>query len=106
MTRAMNTLVLTRARYRRRYGNDAPEMSIPSRFLEEVPPALVENLGGRAAAWANPAYSYGQGRRAASGDFGERHYDYENESQEPPRLTYSQGARKSSAAGRGDSHPI
>ena len=33
MTRAMNTLMLTRAHYRRRYGNDAPEMSIPSRFL-------------------------------------------------------------------------
>ncbi len=25
MTRAMDTLVLTRARYRRRYGNDVPE---------------------------------------------------------------------------------
>jgi DNA helicase-2/ATP-dependent DNA helicase PcrA len=34
MTRAMNTLILTRAHYRRRYGNDAPEMSIPSRFIE------------------------------------------------------------------------
>ena len=29
MTRAMNTLILTRAHYRRRYGNDAPEQSIP-----------------------------------------------------------------------------
>src|SRR5262249_30832583 len=44
MTRAMDTLILTRAHYRRRYGNDAPELSIPSRFLEEVPPQLVENL--------------------------------------------------------------
>src|SRR2546423_15432759 len=35
MTRAMNTLILSRANFRRRYGNDAPEMSIPSRFLEE-----------------------------------------------------------------------
>ena len=47
MTRAMTSLILTRAHYRRRYGNDAPEMSIPSRFLEEVPSQLVENLGGR-----------------------------------------------------------
>ena len=47
MTRAMNTLILTRAHYRRRYGNDAPEMSVPSRFLEEVPTQLIENLGGR-----------------------------------------------------------
>src|SRR5205814_9115795 len=37
MTRAMDTLILTRANFRRRYGNDAPEMSVPSRFLEEVP---------------------------------------------------------------------
>ena len=48
MTRAMNTLVLTRAHYRRRYGNDAPEASIPSRFLEEVPQQLIENLGAGA----------------------------------------------------------
>ena len=39
MTRAMNTLVLTRAHYRRRYGNDVPGDSVPSRFLEEVPTA-------------------------------------------------------------------
>ncbi len=104
MTRAMNTLVLTRARYRRRYGNDAPEMSVPSRFLHEVPPPLFENLGGRTAAWSTEAYSYGQSRRAASGDHGDRHYDYENESQEAPRLTYSQSAVRPSS--RGDSGSI
>ena len=85
MTRAMNTLILTRAHYRRRYGNDAPEMSIPSRFIEEIPPALIENLGGRQPAWATPAYSSGSSRRPASGDFADRHYDYENESQETSR---------------------
>jgi DNA helicase-2/ATP-dependent DNA helicase PcrA len=42
MTRAMDTLVMTRARYRRRYGSDMPESSIASRFLEEVPARLVE----------------------------------------------------------------
>ena len=45
MTRAMDTLVLTRARYRRRYGTELPEASIPSRFLDEVPAELVEDLG-------------------------------------------------------------
>jgi DNA helicase II / ATP-dependent DNA helicase PcrA len=90
MTRAMNTLVLTRAQYRRRYGNDAPEQSIPSRFLEEVPPALVENLSPRTPAWAGARYSYGQQRRGSQDD-GDRHFDYENESQETPRLTYSKG---------------
>ncbi len=57
MTRAMNSLILTRAHYRRRYGNDAPEMSIPSRFLEEVPTQLVENLGGRSPKWSTPGYA-------------------------------------------------
>jgi DNA helicase II / ATP-dependent DNA helicase PcrA len=82
MTRAMRTLILTRAHYRRRYGNDAPEASIPSRFLEEVPPALVENLGGRGPAWSTPAY----GRRGNQygDDFGGSHYNYEDESQEAP----------------------
>jgi DNA helicase-2/ATP-dependent DNA helicase PcrA len=91
MTRAMNALILTRAHYRRRYGNDAPEMSIPSRFLEEVPTQLVENLGGRSPAWSTPGYPntyggasrFGTGRRPGqSGDFAEKHYNYEDESQE------------------------
>jgi DNA helicase-2/ATP-dependent DNA helicase PcrA len=86
MTRAMNTLVLSRAHYRRRYGNDAPEQSVPSRFLEEVPSQLIENLSGRSPAWSTPAYGSGYGahrRRAHSGDFdGESHFNYEDESQE------------------------
>jgi DNA helicase-2/ATP-dependent DNA helicase PcrA len=45
MTRAMDQLVLTRATYRRRYGTDMPEASIPSRFLDEVPQELLEDLG-------------------------------------------------------------
>ncbi len=50
MTRAMDTLILSRAVYRRRYGTDLPEASVPSRFLEEIPPELVEELGGIAQA--------------------------------------------------------
>ena len=71
MTRAMNTLILTRAHYRRRYGNDAPEMSIPSRFLEEVPAELIENLGGRSpgvvhAGYTGAAATHGAGRVASN----------------------------------------
>ena len=103
MTRAMHSLILTRAHYRRRYGNDAPEMSIPSRFLEEVPEALIENLGGRSHAWSTPAYGgYAAGRRGREREFGERHFNYEDESQESPQLASSEhgGARSKSAAGR------
>jgi DNA helicase-2/ATP-dependent DNA helicase PcrA len=110
MTRAMNTLILTRAHYRRRYGNDAPEMSVPSRFLEEVPNALVENLGGRSAAWSTPSYSsrasgYGSARRPSQfSEFAEQHYNYEDESQEPASSTASGG--KAVAARSGSSKPF
>ncbi len=93
MTRAMNTLVLTRAHYRRRYGNDSPESTVPSRFLSEVPTQLIENLGGRSPAWSTPAYSYGAGargssfgRRASTGEYESRHYNYEDENQDAPRI--------------------
>ena len=100
MTRAMNSLILTRAHYRRRYGNDAPEMSIPSRFLDEVPSQLVEQLGGRAPAWSTPGYpnTYGGGSRfgarrpGQTGDFAEKHYNYEDESQESQSSVAARGA--------------
>jgi DNA helicase-2/ATP-dependent DNA helicase PcrA len=91
MTRAMDTLVMTRARYRRRYGSDMPESSIASRFLEEVPSRLVEDLGSPAArpqfsrsgyggAYATP---YPKGNRFGKSNVeeGERHYSYEDEDQ-------------------------
>ena len=91
MTRAMDTLVMTRARYRRRYGNDMPEASIASRFLEEVPSRLVEDLGSPPArpqfsggfngsSYSTP-YPQRGGQRPADGD-GEQHYSYEDESQD------------------------
>ena len=103
MTRAMNTLILTRAHYRRRYGNDAPEQSVPSRFLEEVPSQLVENLGGRSPAWSVAAYGngrgYGGGRRQGyTGDYESRHYNYEDENQDSSRFSYSSQSPKAKAA--------
>jgi len=90
MTRAMDTLVMTRARYRRRYGNDMPEASIPSRFLDEVPSKLVEDLGSPAQQpqFSSSSYSTPYPQRGRSGqqkpgnEDGERHYSYEDESQE------------------------
>jgi ATP-dependent DNA helicase UvrD/PcrA len=87
MTRAMDKLVLTRARYRRRYGTDMPEASIPSRFLEEVPEALLQDLGSPRRASSSERGDYGGGR----------HYSYEDEDQRP---RYEHGkARRSSYAG-------
>jgi DNA helicase II / ATP-dependent DNA helicase PcrA len=88
MTRAMDTLILSRAVYRRRYGTDLPEASVPSRFLEEVPAELLEDVGaprrahvetGRAGTGPRPAWSE---RRSAINDHSsEPHYSYEDEDQ-------------------------
>jgi len=78
MTRAMDTLVVSRARYRRRYGSDLPEASVPSRFLEEIPPQLMEEIGGsRRSSVREPAFSDSGLSEVDEG----RHYSYEDEDQ-------------------------
>ena len=73
MTRAMDKLILTRARYRRRYATNMPEPSVASRFLEEIPHELLEDIGSP----RRPAYSQ-------AGDYdSSRHYSYEDEDQRP-----------------------
>ncbi len=47
MTRARKRLVLTWAKFRRRFGGGEQERSTPSWFLNEVPPELIEDLGPR-----------------------------------------------------------
>ena len=71
MTRAMDTLIVTNARYRRRYGTDMPEASIPSRFLEEIPQELLQDLG------TSRRYS------SRTDDYSSSHYSYEDEDQRP-----------------------
>jgi len=84
MTRAMDHLVLSNARYRRRYGTDMPDATVPSRFLEEVPPQLLEELG--TSSRTRQAASY------QSADYGERHYSYEDEDQSAPARVNRQPA--------------
>ncbi len=50
MTRAKETLTLTRAVYRRIYGNEEMARSEPSRFLSEIPSELIESAPGSLAA--------------------------------------------------------
>jgi DNA helicase II / ATP-dependent DNA helicase PcrA len=45
MTRAEKRLVLSWAKYRRRYGGGEQERTMPSRFLNEIPSNLVMKLG-------------------------------------------------------------
>ncbi|HEV2117841.1 MAG TPA: 3'-5' exonuclease, partial [Terriglobales bacterium] len=93
MTRAMNTLILTRALYRRRYGTDLPEAAIPSRFLEEVPAQLLEDLGSprraRVEAASRPLWAGAEAHSHAE----DLHYAYEDEDQ-------SVAWKRNSGAGR------
>jgi DNA helicase-2/ATP-dependent DNA helicase PcrA len=118
MTRAMDQLVLTRAVYRRRYGTDMPEASVPSRFLEEIPAELIEDLGTtrRTSGRTSGAYSqqagrtrgsdpsassgdapHGSGRRAGafSTQKSEPHYAYEDEDQS---ASWVEEAKRAAAA--------
>ncbi|MGA3125146.1 MAG: UvrD-helicase domain-containing protein [Candidatus Korobacteraceae bacterium] len=72
MTRAMDTLILSRARERRRYGTDAAQTSVPSRFLEEIPIELLEDAGSPGKI---------KGSTPHFQEYGLTHYDYENEDQ-------------------------
>jgi len=92
MTRAMDQLILTRAVYRRRYGSDLPEASVPSRFLDEVPAPLIEELATRRARQGTAGVGMGYvgtgtlarpaGRSpAAFADEASTHYSYEDEDQ-------------------------
>jgi len=66
MTRARNSLTLTRAVYRRIFGNEQQmRASLPSRFLTEIPAELVDTVRGSMAEIGqarryepDPEYSY------------------------------------------------
>src|SRR5579863_579292 len=92
MTRAMDQLVLTRAVYRRRYGTDLPEASVPSRFLEEVPTGLVDELGVS----RRPAYK----PTRVSAPSGQVHYAYEDEDQSASWAAQNKQTSAASYSGR------
>ena len=101
MTRAMDTLILSRARYRRRYGTEMPEASVPSRFLEEVPYELMQDLGSAPQHTQNRRLpgtpeSPQRPRYTDTSDYGaSRHYAYEDEDQRPRHGGRNQPRRNS-----------
>jgi DNA helicase II / ATP-dependent DNA helicase PcrA len=111
MTRAMDQLILTRAVYRRRYGSDLPEASVPSRFLEEVPGSLIEELGTGRSRGASLRRT-GEGARPHTAPAADStHYSYEDEDQsvtwqsvdrirDRVRSSNNAGSGKSAGSGR------
>jgi DNA helicase-2/ATP-dependent DNA helicase PcrA len=107
MTRAMDQLILTRAVYRRRYGTDLPEASVPSRFLEEVPAGLIEELGtsrARTSARAGTDTFARPSGRSHAYDDASAHYSYEDEDQsaswQSQKSQYPSRAQKQTVAAR------
>ena len=96
MTRAKNSLTLTRAVYRRVYGNERLQGSLPSRFLAEIPGELVETAAGSLAVAGetrryepDPEYSYTAEeftRRVRQGSYPQKPTRAAPRSRETPRV--------------------
>ena len=81
MTRAMDRLIITRARNRRRYGTDMPEASMPSRFLSEIPDELLEDIGSPRSSRYEEPYA----GAATSRDWEYAHESHEYDFDQRPR---------------------
>lgn len=102
ITRAMDALLVTRARFRRRYGNDSPEHSTPSRFLGEIPAHLIQDLSTHAHTntWGGYAAHSTRGGSNRTHDSVENGNDwsYEDEDQSASSLDPSMPSRFSSGS--------
>ena len=109
MTRARQSLMLTRAVYRRIFGNEQQlRASLPSRFLAEIPSELVETVRGSMAEIGqtrryepDPEYSY------SPEEFLRRVRGGPRQTQATPRRRAAQGSFSRPAAKRGgDANPM
>ena len=109
MTRARKSLTLTRAVYRRIFGNEQQlRASLPSRFLEEIPSELVETVRGSMAEIGetrryepDPEYSY------SPEEFLRRVRGGPKQTQATPRRQTAQNSFGRPAAKRGgDTNPM
>ncbi|HEX4544634.1 MAG TPA: UvrD-helicase domain-containing protein [Candidatus Acidoferrum sp.] len=109
MTRARKSLTVTRAVYRRTFGNEQQlRASLPSRFLAEIPSELVDTVRGSMAEIGetrryepDPEYSY------SSEEFLRRVRGGQKPAAAAPRRTASSGSFGRPAAKRGaDANPM
>ena len=101
MTRAKDTLTLTRAVYRRVYGNDLMSAPLPSRFLMEIPGELIEAAEGSLSE-AGETRRYVPDPEEAMRNFLSRSRQQYARSA-PPR---TRTARAAGPKRGGDSHPL
>jgi DNA helicase-2/ATP-dependent DNA helicase PcrA len=90
ITRAQRKLVLTSAARRRVFGEY--QSSEPSRFLEEIPPRLIEEIPSMARVYATPYPTRQSSRPGRYGGDEPRPFAYEDEDQSAT-LGFKRGAR-------------
>jgi DNA helicase II / ATP-dependent DNA helicase PcrA len=114
MTRAKETLTLTRAVYRRTYGSERLQASAPSRFLQEIPAELVDTAKGSLAEAGetrryepDPEYSYSaeEFQRRMRRNVPDRPAERAPRSAPAPRAR-SRGASADPLMGRRVRHPV
>jgi DNA helicase II / ATP-dependent DNA helicase PcrA len=106
MTRAKQSLVLSRSVYRRSYGEDRLRASVPSRFLAEVPADLIQAAAGSQSQAGetrryepDPEFSDNQEYRRAPSSYGRTPHGYPGT--KSGRLAYRNAApHRSVTAGR------
>ena len=105
MTRAKKSLVLSRAVYRRTYGEERMRASMPSRFLAEIPPDMIEAAAGSQSEpgetrryEADPEFSEGYRYRQAKTPYGRPAAPY--------ATPYPCRSAKPAGGGRGAKDPL
>jgi DNA helicase-2/ATP-dependent DNA helicase PcrA len=108
MTRAKDTLTLTRAVYRRIYGSERLQASTPSRFLLEIPTELMDTAEGSLAEAGqtrryepDPEYSYSAAEFSRRARGSAPPYAAPRETPRPARAAGSSARRQ-----RGDANPL
>ncbi len=109
MTRAKDTLTMSRAVYRRTYGSERLQASTPSRFLTEIPGDLVDTAPGSLAEAGetrryepDPEYSYSAAEFARRARHGQAPSRGDRETVKPARSSSSSSRRPRGS----DSNPL
>ena len=109
MTRAKDTLTITRAVYRRTYGSERLQASTPSRFLTEIPSEFVDTAEGSLAEAGetrryepDPEYSYSAAEFARRARYSSSSGRSEREPARPARSASSTPRRSRG----GDTNPL
>jgi DNA helicase-2/ATP-dependent DNA helicase PcrA len=113
MTRAKKILLLSRATYRRSYGEERMRASLPSRFLAEVPADLIEAAPGSQSEPGetrryedDPEFSSGYGYRAPRKPYGQGGYGRPGAGAAAGRSGAGAASRPGSSATRASKDPL